>query len=237
MGLVVEVAVPDPGHWRCAFLNDRRRLDSTSARSVLWSAAAASARALTAKSTLRPSGRAICGLCISSATICRNRRVVLCLTTALPTVFDTMKPHRHRGPAGLLRSRAETTTVALPALLPRRITVAKSCDVVRRWGAGSIDLRYSDRHDNGPPQEIWDGPLPLFLCAYAESFWRPLRRRAEMMERPARVRMRDRKPCLRLRRRLLGWKVRLVTVYSQCDGREVFAGPETTAQERANSPG
>ena len=42
---------------------------------------------------------------------------------------------------------------------------------------------------------------------------RPLLRRAEMMERPARVRIRERKPCLRLRRRLLGWKVRLLTVY------------------------
>ena len=37
------------------------------------------------------------------------------------------------------------------------------------------------------------------------SLLRPLRRRAEMMARPDRVRMRTRNPCVRLRRRLLGW--------------------------------
>lgn len=56
----------------------------------------------------------------------------------------------------------------------------------------------------------------------ADSDLRPLLRRAEMMERPARVRMRARKPCLRLRRRLLGWKVRLLTVYSQNGWFEVI---------------
>ena len=44
----------------------------------------------------------------------------------------------------------------------------------------------------------------------ADSSARPLRRRALRMARPARVRMRERKPCVRLRRRLLGWKVRLL---------------------------
>ena len=34
---------------------------------------------------------------------------------------------------------------------------------------------------------------------------RPLRRRALMIERPARVRIRARNPCLRARRRVLGW--------------------------------
>src|SRR5699024_7663741 len=37
---------------------------------------------------------------------------------------------------------------------------------------------------------------------------RPLRRRAPTMLRPARVRIRRRKPCTFERRRLLGWKVR-----------------------------
>ena len=45
----------------------------------------------------------------------------------------------------------------------------------------------------------------------AESLARPLRRRAATMARPARVRIRRRKPCVRLRRRLLGWNVRLLT--------------------------
>ena len=45
---------------------------------------------------------------------------------------------------------------------------------------------------------------------------RPRRRRAEMMARPARVRIRRRKPWVRLRRRLLGWKVRLLTRMLHC---------------------
>lgn len=39
-----------------------------------------------------------------------------------------------------------------------------------------------------------------------------MRRRAARIARPARVRIRTRKPCLRARRRLFGWKVRLLTV-------------------------
>ena len=46
-------------------------------------------------------------------------------------------------------------------------------------------------------------------CDQADSARRPLRRRLETIERPARVRIRRRKPCTRARRRLLGWKVRL----------------------------
>ena len=38
---------------------------------------------------------------------------------------------------------------------------------------------------------------------------RPLRRRSATIARPARVRIRNRNPCTRARRRLLGWKVRL----------------------------
>jgi hypothetical protein len=48
--------------------------------------------------------------------------------------------------------------------------------------------------------------------AYADSFSRPLRRRAVTIARPARVRIRKRKPCVLARRRLFGWKVRLLTV-------------------------
>jgi hypothetical protein len=40
---------------------------------------------------------------------------------------------------------------------------------------------------------------------------RPLRRREDRIERPARVRMRSRKPCTLWRRRLFGWYVRLLT--------------------------
>lgn len=43
---------------------------------------------------------------------------------------------------------------------------------------------------------------------------RPLRRRADKMARPARVRMRRRKPWTFARRRLFGWKVRLLIMLS-----------------------
>jgi hypothetical protein len=49
------------------------------------------------------------------------------------------------------------------------------------------------------------------MPAQADSLARPLRRRFAKMARPARVRMRRRKPCLRARRRLFGWYVRLLT--------------------------
>jgi hypothetical protein len=47
--------------------------------------------------------------------------------------------------------------------------------------------------------------------AQADSLERPLRRRDDRIERPARVRMRSRKPCFLARRRLFGWYVRLLT--------------------------
>lgn len=49
------------------------------------------------------------------------------------------------------------------------------------------------------------------LRGQAESSTRPLRRRAARIARPARVRMRNRKPWVLARRRLFGWNVRLLT--------------------------
>jgi hypothetical protein len=40
---------------------------------------------------------------------------------------------------------------------------------------------------------------------HTASLLRPLRRRADKTARPERVRIRTKKPCVRLRRRLLGW--------------------------------
>ena len=63
----------------------------------------------------------------------------------------------------------------------------------------------------------------------AESSARPLRRRAARMARPARVRMRSRKPCVLARRRLFGWKVRLLTCTSPA---RALQGRSTGAPER-----
>ena len=51
--------------------------------------------------------------------------------------------------------------------------------------------------------------------AQAASRERPLRRRPARIARPARVRIRRRKPCVLCRRRLFGWKVRLLTEDSE----------------------
>jgi hypothetical protein len=50
-------------------------------------------------------------------------------------------------------------------------------------------------------------PMMTGMSALAQTarLLRPLRRRAEMMARPARVRMRRRNPCTLWRRRLFGW--------------------------------
>src|SRR6266511_3271987 len=71
---------------------------------------------------------------------------------------------------------------------------------------------------------------------------RPLARRDEMIARPARVRMRSRKPWVFARRRLFGWYVRLLTVWLRL--RMLWAacalvtwlahgGPATRARHRA----
>ena len=67
---------------------------------------------------------------------------------------------------------------------------------------------------------------------------RPRRRRAEMIARPARVRMRRRKPWVRLRRRLLGWKVRLLTrvLPSSCCYPDQMRPPGRTVVSRQRLP-
>lgn len=57
-------------------------------------------------------------------------------------------------------------------------------------------------------------PVCFSEHAQAEISERPLRRRAARIERPARVRIRRRKPCFLARLRLLGWNVRLLTSVS-----------------------
>jgi hypothetical protein len=69
---------------------------------------------------------------------------------------------------------------------------------------------------NGSPPSCSAGrraaaPVTSGVEAQADSSERPLRRRAARMARPARVLIRRRKPWVRLRRRRLGWKVRLLT--------------------------
>ena len=63
-----------------------------------------------------------------------------------------------------------------------------------------------------PPTKGASAKLALTSAATAlPRSTRPLARRAVMIARPARVRIRSRNPCVFARRRLFGWKVRLLT--------------------------
>jgi len=62
------------------------------------------------------------------------------------------------------------------------------------------------------PQTMFDREHVLVLKPYADRRARPLDRREERTARPARVRIRSRKPWVLARRRLFGWYVRLLTV-------------------------
>jgi hypothetical protein len=68
----------------------------------------------------------------------------------------------------------------------------------------------------------------------ADSRARPLRRRAPMMARPARVRMRNRKPWVLARRRLFGWKVRFTSGLQRSTAGHNGSGP-TTARARGRA--
>ena len=88
---------------------------------------------------------------------------------------------RPAGERGAGRRPTCTTSRARPLRRPRRMTSANSSRWVSRDAAGNTGT-----------------------AGQAERRTRPLPRRAAMMARPARVRIRSRKPCVRARRRLFG---------------------------------
>ncbi len=91
---------------------------------------------------------------------------------------------RGRYPAGSER-RCRAVPGESHASASRRTQLTASCGCVRE----------------APPKDL--------TRDQADSARRPLRRRPDTIARPARVRIRKRKPCTRARRRLFGWKVRL----------------------------
>jgi hypothetical protein len=122
-------------------------------------------------------------------TACRSRRDTRCRSTAEPTDLATINPTR--GPASHSPPRRTCTTRSGCAVRTPYFTAASnSRDRLMRLRAGSTA--------NKP-----------VVSDQADSARRPLRRRPDTIARPARVRMRKRKPCTRARRRLFGWKVRL----------------------------
>ena len=113
----------------------------------------------------------------------RNLRFTRFLSTAEPTVFDTTKPNF--GAIGFESFFRYVTMLSETVLRPVLMVDRKSSAVLSRFSRASKRI-------------------------YADSSVRPLRRRAARMARPARVFMRRRKPWVLARRRLFGWKVRLL---------------------------
>ncbi len=124
---------------------------------------------------------------------CRFTRV---RTTAPPTALLTTKPAR----AGKALSpgacgsgsplRMWTTRSGRPALRPRRTAAANSSRRLSRCSVGSTSQPVRNQADRRA---------------------RPLPRRDARIARPARVRIRSLNPWVLARRRLFGWKVRLLT--------------------------
>jgi hypothetical protein len=71
----------------------------------------------------------------------------------------------------------------------------------------------------------------------AERRVRPLSRRDFSTARPPRVLIRARKPCLRLRRRLLGWNVRFTTIsFRRFDARSAHFWSDEISRPRTDPP-
>ncbi len=220
-------------HGCCHALTCRRsNLPSTRSNSAArsrWRASAA--RGLARMTSRLPAGRQPARARATS----RSRRRTRLRTTAPPSARVTTKPTR----AGDAPSRATALSDAAcaphlpsgrtsrprplpaaaltpsptkrcaasswpPARRPRRTASSKSLRRLILAAAGNTMPLLHEAHESARPD-----PAGL---RHALRLVRPLRRRAARIARPARVRMRSRKPCVFARRRLLGWKVRLLTV-------------------------
>lgn len=151
---------------------------------------------------------------------CRSRRFTRFLVTAPPTARLTTNPTRG-GVSSSSRLFMCTTRVRRPARSPRRIATAKSSPRRIRDPDGNTEdlpmdlgqVRLSPgRHRQRCRKRTGDEAClggedrgPSRGDRQTASLARPLRRRAAMIARPARVRMRSRKPWVFARRRLFGW--------------------------------
>jgi hypothetical protein len=110
----------------------------------------------------------------------------------------------------------DETRTCRGSALPRRVRVR--CTAVQmddeKWASSPASSPYRGREVLAPPQPIL-GRQHVMTCLLsgdqADRRARPLPRRVARIARPARVRIRSRKPWVLARRRLFGWKVRLLT--------------------------
>lgn len=98
--------------------------------------------------------------------------------------------------------------------LPRHVRVCCTATKVddEERASGPASSAYRGREVLAPPQPML-GRQHVMTCLgnQADRLLRPLPRRFARIARPARVRIRRRKPWVLARRRLFGWKVRLLT--------------------------
>jgi hypothetical protein len=167
----------------------------------------------------------------------RSRRFTRLRTTAEPTARLTTKPtfgtaSFGTGPTG---SNSAPETTEPPARRPERSVRRNSSELRIRVCPGSTTPPAQPRL----PVRLTRGRAARALDQTA-SWSRPLRRRAASTARPARVRMRSRKPWTFARRRLFGWNVRLLTGTPdsmRCKGRTChWSRGQILARPRPGSP-
>ena len=217
----------------------RSRRPSTRSRSAANSSWRAPAAAGCARTTSRQlSGSEARRPRISS----RSRRFTRLRTTAEPTARLTTKPTFAGSPArtpspegpgegvvpplgnpsaGNVVANILTDTKEPPARRPVRITSRNSSGRRIRDSRGSTTTSRAGRNQRR---------------RQALSRSRPLRRREAMIARPARVRMRSRKPWTFARRRLFGWNVRLLTRAPQLQVSSVYRNA-TSYRQPVNGTG
>ena len=127
---------------------------------------------------------------------CRSRRRTRLRATAGPTARGTTKPTRAAGLPARRTVGADRVSSA-----DREVQDHQPVGRTAR-AARSVALKSAERRSRAAAGQH---------DSQAESLERPLWRRAARMARPARVRIRRRKPCVFARRRLFGWNVRLLT--------------------------
>jgi hypothetical protein len=154
--------------------------------------------------------------------ISRSRRLTRLRTTAGPTARLTTKPTFAGSPERTLSlldiMLADSKGPA--ARRPVRITSRNSSGRRIRESCGSTMISRAGRERR----------------RQALSRSRPLRRRDARIARPARVRMRSRKPWTFARRRLLGWNVRLLTRAPQLQVSSVYRNA-TSYRQPVNGTG
>lgn len=146
----------------------------------------------------------------------RHSRFMRLRFIASPTFFlETTNPNRETGwSAWLISSSKYRVEILLVGLLKTRLkSLAPSirCVFVKRKFTGASPSRHLCYHSKSDTDfQFWSWQMPVLLPTQAVRRIRPLARRRLRTCLPFLVAMRARNPWVRLRFRILGWKVRFM---------------------------